>query len=185
LAPLKVDELMPAVRALQSSAFALSPPGEPVLRRLTPAADAIQSFGIDVGPVLSGGATGLVWAALKEGSALPRTPHAKDPKVRASVVQVTNLGLTVKDSPLATLVMVTRLDNGEPVEGAKVSIRTLDNAVFWSGFTDKDGLATAPRTNLRDPERTWDLSFLVTAEKDGDIAYVGSDWTEGIEPWSF
>ena len=43
----------------------------------------------------------------------------------------------------------------------------------------------APRTALRDPERIWELRFLVTAEKDGDVAYVGSDWTEGIEPWNF
>src|SRR5436305_7488655 len=115
----------------------------------------------------------------------PRTPHAEGPKVRASVVQVTNLGLTVKDSPLDTVVLVTRLDNGEPVEGARVSIRTLENVVAWSGFTDKDGLATAPRAVQRNPERIWELRFLVVAEKDGDTAYLGSDWTEGIEPWNF
>ncbi|HEV7503060.1 MAG TPA: MG2 domain-containing protein, partial [Vicinamibacteria bacterium] len=185
LAPLAVDDLMPAVRALQEKSFVLSPPGEPVVRRLTPKADTIQSFGIDLRPLLSGAGTGLVWAAVKDGSALARTPHAKDPKPRSSVVQVTNLGLTVKDSPLRTLVMVTRLDDAQPVEGARVSIRTTDNAVFWSGFTDKDGIAVAPRTALRDPQRFWELRFLVTAEKDGDVAYVGSDWTEGLEPWNF
>src|SRR5207245_2403901 len=42
-----------------------------------------------------------------------------------------------------------------------------------------------PRTALRDPEKMWGLRFLVTAEKDGDVAYLGSDWTEGIEPWEF
>jgi uncharacterized protein YfaS (alpha-2-macroglobulin family) len=185
LAPLALDELMPAVRALQEKSFVLSPPGEPVVRRLTPKADTIQSFGIDLRPVLSASGTGLVWAALQDGRAVARSPQAKDPKARSSVVQVTNLGLTVKDSPLNTLVMVTRLDTAEPVEGARVSIRTTDNAVFWSGFTDKDGLATAPRTALRDPERYWELRFLVTAEKDGDVAYVGSDWHEGLEPWNF
>ena len=29
------------------------------------------------------------------------------------------------------------------------------------------------------------FEFLVTAEKDGDLAYLGSDWTEGIDPWEF
>jgi alpha-2-macroglobulin-like protein/MG2 domain-containing protein/Big-like domain-containing protein len=185
LAPLAASDLMPAVRALQEKSFVLSPPGEPVVRRLTPKADTIQSFGIDLRPVLSDLGTGLVWAALKDGRPLARTPHPKDPKARSSVVQVTNLGLTVKDSPLNTVVMVTRLDDAEPVEGARVSIRTTDNAVFWSGFTDGEGMAVAPRTALRDPERTWELRFLVTAEKDGDVAYVGSDWTEGLEPWNF
>jgi len=185
LAPIAVDELMPAVRALQEKAFVLSPPGEPVVRRLTPKADLIQSFGIDLRPVLSEAGTGLVWASLKDGRAVARSPHSTDPKPRSSVVQVTNLGLTVKDSPLRTLVMVTRLDDAEPVEGARVSIRTTDNAVFWSGFTGADGIAVAPRTALRDPRRFWELRFLVTAEKDGDVAYVGSDWTEGLEPWNF
>ena len=65
LAPLKADELMPTVRALQEKSYALSPPGEPTVRRLTPKADTIQSFGVDMSSVLTG-PTGLVWAALKE-----------------------------------------------------------------------------------------------------------------------
>ncbi|HEU4521242.1 MAG TPA: MG2 domain-containing protein, partial [Thermoanaerobaculia bacterium] len=28
-----------------------------------------------------------------------------------------------------------------------------------------------------------ELHFIVVAEKDGDVAYVGSDWNEGITPW--
>ena len=47
-------------------------------------------------------------------------------RTRATVVQVTNLGLTVKDSPQNTLVFVTRLDNALPVEGAKVSVVLTD-----------------------------------------------------------
>ncbi|HUR82817.1 MAG TPA: alpha-2-macroglobulin family protein, partial [Thermoanaerobaculia bacterium] len=30
-----------------------------------------------------------------------------------------------------------------------------------------------------------DLHFVVIAEKDGDVAYVGSDWNEGVSPWEF
>ena len=25
----------------------------------------------------------------------------------------------------------------------------------------------------------------MTAEKDGDVAYIGSDWNEGMTPWEF
>ena len=105
--------------------------------------------------------------------------------MQASVVQVTNLALTVKDSPRNTLVLVTRLDDGEPVAGALVTIRTLDNAVFWTGATDQTGIVIVPRTELRDPDREWEFRFVVTAEKDGDVAYVGSDWNEGVAPWAF
>ena len=31
----------------------------------------------------------------------------------------------------------------------------------------------------------WRFAFIVTAEKDGDAAYVGSDWNEGVQPWDF
>ena len=31
----------------------------------------------------------------------------------------------------------------------------------------------------------WQFAFIVMAEKDGDVAYVGSDWNEGISPWEF
>ena len=32
---------------------------------------------------------------------------------------------------------------------------------------------------------TSNLRFIVTAEKDGDVAYVASNWNEGILPWEF
>jgi uncharacterized protein YfaS (alpha-2-macroglobulin family) len=93
----------------------------------------IASAGFDLGPALGGAKTGLAWAAIQEGAPIPRASQDSKPPVRASVVQVTNLGLTVKDSPENTLVLVTRLDTGAAVAGATVSIRTLDNAVFWTG----------------------------------------------------
>ena len=43
----------------------------------------------------------------------------------------------------------------------------------------------APDTPLRDPDDWWKFAFIVTAEKDGDVAYTGSDWNEGISPWEF
>ena len=183
--PLAVSELMPALRALSERSFDISPPGPGERRALTLRPDVIESVGFDLKPALPASGRGIVWAALREGAPIPRARQAEKPPVQASVVQVTNLGLTVKDSPQNTLVMVTRLDDGEPVAGASVSIRTLDNAVSWTGTTDAAGIAVAPATALRDPERVWEFRFIVTAEKDGDAAYVGSDWNEGIAPWMF
>ena len=57
---------------------------------------------------------------------------------------------------------------------------------MWTGTTGGDGVAIAPEhAGLRDARRWWRFAFVVTAEKDGDVAYVGSDWNEGITPWSF
>ncbi len=150
--------------------------------------DRIQSHGLDLSGALNAGGTGLVWAAARGGEPIERAPTfgvAKD-RIRASLVQVTNLGISVKDSPQNTLIFVTRLDNGAPVPGARVSLVDRKNQSVWTGATAADGVAIAPRTpDLRDRERWWRLSFVVTAEKEGDIAYLGSDWNEGISPWNF
>src|SRR5207244_12874970 len=104
----------------------------------------------------------------------------------------TTLGLSVTDSPQNTLILVTRLGDARPVAGAKVSVRTKDNKVVWSGTTDERGLAAAPNTDLRVDRKkeeregeddSWQqigqLYFIVTAEKDGDTAYVASNWNNG------
>ena len=90
--------------------------------------------------------------------------------------------------------------NSAPVGGAKVSIRTTDNKIFWSGTTDEHGIAVAPNTDLRAERKEpkpdedeyineWnalsDLHFIVVAEKDGDTAYAASNWNDGLQPWEF
>ncbi len=181
------SQLMPRLLELQNHAFTIAPDAGGVLRRLPVTADRVQSHGLDLSGALGAAGTGLVWTAVREGELVPRTRSfdVGNPRTRASLIQVTNLGITVKDSPRNTLVFVTRLDTGEPVAGATVSIVRRDNDTFWRGTTDADGVAVAPDTPLRDPDRWWDFAFVVMAEKDGDVAYVGSDWTEGISPWDF
>jgi len=201
LEPLGLDDVMPTILDLQKENFAKTPPAKPVDRKLAPVADKIQSYGLNLKSVLSPNNTGIVWAAIKPGETIPRANRYNE-DVTATVVQVTNLGISVKDSPQNTLVFVTRLDDAKAVAGAKVSIRTTDNKVFWSGVTDDKGLAVAPNTDLRvdrkrksddsdceDCDGSWQaldgIHFIVTAEKDGDAAYVVSDWHDGVSPWDF
>ena len=186
--PIRSSDLMNAVLRSRQNDFVRAPPPGGTTRRLGGTADQIQSHGLDVAKALSGGDTGVLWAAVRDGNPIARSKRYEingEPMTRASLVQVTNLGLTVKDSPQNTLVFVTRLDNGAPVPGANVSIVRTDNTTHWRGVTNADGIALAPNTPLRDPERAWEFSFIVIAEKDGDVAYVGSDWNEGISGWEF
>jgi alpha-2-macroglobulin len=182
--PLAPGDLMPTLERLQPR-FATAPEGTPVERRLGGVPDRIESHGLDMSDALGGAPTGLVWAAIEEGAPIDRARPYGESRVRAAVVQVTNLGITVKDSPLNTLIFVTRLDTGAPVPGAKVSIVSPGNKIFWTGMTGGDGTVLAPETPLRDPENWWKFAFVVTAEKDGDVAYAGSDWHEGVSPWDF
>jgi uncharacterized protein YfaS (alpha-2-macroglobulin family) len=186
--PVQPSGLMDAVQRSRQNAFVAAPPPGGTPRKLGVAADRIQSHGLDVSKALSARGTGVVWAAVREGNPITRSRRYElngEPMTRASLVQVTNLGITVKDSPLNTLVFVTRLDTGAPVSGASVSIVRTDNTTHWRGTTNSDGIALASATPLRDPQRPWDFSFIVIAEKDGDLAYAGSDWNEGISSWEF
>ena len=197
LAPLAVEDLLPTMQKLRDNAFALAPETKPVVRTLKTPLDRIAAIGFDLKPAIGDDNRGLAWVAVQPGEAVPKSLNY-DPSVRATLVQATNLGITVKDSPVNTLVLVTALDTAKPVAGAKVTIRDRDNKVFWTGTTDARGLAIAANTDLRRKkdateqeayEFNWyalgELHFIVTAEKDGDVAYVGSDWTEGITPWDF
>ena len=69
-------ELMPTILALQASSFRTAPESAPQDRRLTPQADRIQSYGIDLARALTGG-HGLVWAAVEEGQPIPRVAHLR------------------------------------------------------------------------------------------------------------
>jgi uncharacterized protein YfaS (alpha-2-macroglobulin family) len=178
------DTLMPTLLTLQADNFRLAPDGPGAPRTLNVTANAIQSHGLNLSSVLPSSGTGLVWAAVRPGTPIARA-STDQTEPRATVIQATNMGLTVKDSPQNTLVFVTALDTGLPVANAVVSIINTENTRVWRGSTNADGIAMAPALPLRTPDNYWEFSFLVTAEKDGDVAYVGSDWNEGIQSWDF
>ena len=185
--PVTTSELMPTLLRLQPE-FRAVPDSAPQTRRLGGASDRVLSHGLDLSSVLTSGG-GLVWTAIEEGDPIARAKagHTNDdqPLRHSSLIQVTNLGISVKDSPINTLVLVTRLDDAAPVGGAKVTIVDTSNRTTWTGTTGADGVAIAPRTPLRDRQSWSQFSFIVTAEKDGDVAYTGSDWNDGVLPWDF
>lgn len=203
LAPVKPEELVPTI--LRIDGLTLKPDGSlettgggnrppavnPSIRSLVPTTDAIQTFGLNLSKLLMPSGTGLVWAAIQRRAAVDLSYKVEEDP-HATLIQVTNLGITVKDSPQNTLIMVTRLDNGDPVEAADVEIRTPDNKVFWKGTTTSTGVALAPgtatmpsRAKLSRWEIPWNLAFVVIARKGDDIAYVCSDWNEGIRSYDF
>ena len=201
ITPLGLDQVMPSIVELEKEGFHKTPPKPGTLRSLAAVPDKLQSYGLNLKPALSPLGSGIVWAAIQPGETIPRSKRHSDDDddVIGTIVQVTNLGISVKDSPQNTLVLVTRLDNAAPVAGATVSIRTTDNKIFWTGTTDAGGIAIAPNTDLRtdrnkknengEEEGSWPalrrVSFIVTAEKNGDAAYAASDWMEGLSPWDF
>lgn len=104
---------------------------------------------------------------------------------------VTNLGVHFKLGRENSLVWVTSLDRGKPVEAAEVAVHDCNGQRLWNGRTDPNGLARADQAfDVRTDNCLVDQGLYVTARKadaDGtvDLAFVFSDWHEGIEPWRF
>ncbi len=120
---------------------------------------------------------------------------------------VTNLSAHFKRGRESSLVWVTSLDRGEPVEGAAVAIRDCRGKLFWEGKTDNNGIAhvnTAlpepkglPYTDRRadkdafydrsqiEPISSVDEGYFVFARIAGDATFVHTSWDKGIEPYRF
>ena len=117
---------------------------------------------------------------------------------------VTNLSVHFKWGRESSLVWVTRLDTGEPVKGAAVTVRNCQEKVLWRGTTDANGIARIgialpspedlPRCDYRADGRDYSQmgalqslwgGLFITARLSDDMSFVHSSWDEGIEPWRF
>jgi hypothetical protein len=99
---------------------------------------------------------------------------------------VTNLGVHFKHGRENSVVWVTSLDRGKPVEGADVVVHDCNGRTLWSGRSDAKGLAVVGRALDDEPEHcVADGGHFVTARSAGDVAFVFSSWQKGIEPWRF
>ncbi len=72
-----------------------------------------------------------------------RSEAQRPPAQRARLVQVTNLNVSMRSSPLGnSLIWVTGFDNGKPVAGADVAVYDCNDALLWRGKSAADGTAS-------------------------------------------
>lgn len=113
---------------------------------------------------------------------------SRNPMTELQFFALTNIGLTLKYSGSRALVWATDLQTGNPVAGAHVAFHSLTGRTPVEGRTDANGFFETA-INLPDfatgESYEWIPEFWVTAEKDGDFAFVGSDWQDGIRPDEF
>ncbi len=109
--------------------------------------------------------------------------------VRTGVL-VTDLAVHVKHGRENSLVWVTGLDSGRPVEGAEIAVHDCNGVRLWAGRSDAQGLARiAQAIDATRPRCVADEGLFVTARKtEGgvtDVAFAFSSWQRGIEGWRF
>lgn len=133
--------------------------------------------------LLAGRKTGVVLAEVDDLNA-----DENPVQYKRILLQVTNLGVSAKFSPINNLIWVTNLQDATPVAGAKVEIRDDQNRKLWSGTTTAAGLVQSPgwrelglsSVDSWERPRQW-----VFVYKDMDFAYTASDWGTGIYPYRF
>ncbi|HEX4924766.1 MAG TPA: MG2 domain-containing protein, partial [Bdellovibrionales bacterium] len=99
----------------------------------------------------------------------------------ATAALVTNLGVHFKMGREDSLVWVTSLHDGRPVQGAKVTVHNESGATLGTAETDASGLARFANSNFRNAHS----ELFAFARKDGDFSFVSSSWTDGIETYRF
>ena len=124
--------------------------------------------------------------------------------VQAAVL-VTNLSVHFKQGRESSLVWVTTLDRGEPVNHADIQMMDCKGNVIWTGRTDDSGIARIdarlpddnalprcgwdPPTDFDEsagsPLRSLGRGLFITARTGSDMSFVHSTWDDGIELWQF
>ncbi len=109
------------------------------------------------------------------------------PEVDRRFFAVTNLATTLKYSGQSVLIWVADMQTGEAVQGANIELRSLDGKVIKKGKTDADGMFRES-VNMKDFGATSyqvQPQFWAVIQKGDDTTFIASDWSQGIEPWSF
>ena len=104
---------------------------------------------------------------------------------------VTNLTVHFNWGRESSSVWVTRLDDGQPVSGAAITIVDYcGGAVLWQGKTGADGIAAIGESfgEPHNGQGCWSermTPLLVFAQREADFSFAVSSWNQGITPDRF
>jgi uncharacterized protein YfaS (alpha-2-macroglobulin family) len=118
---------------------------------------------------------------------------------RRVLANVTDLGVLLKAGSSSGLVWVTSMSTGKPVAGASVHLYSPRGKVVWSGSSDERGLAMLPGTTrllgqpgpadeaegVEEMDSFRAQRLIAVVEKNGDMAAVDGNWSNGIQIWNF
>lgn len=106
-------------------------------------------------------------------------PGEKGKQVVRTLVQHSNIGLSLKYGFENGLVWATNLNNGQPLPGVNITIWDSAGVKLYQGISGEDGILRLPGMNklnaARDDNSSWGFPrIVVTAEHDGDFAVLTS-----------
>ena len=95
---------------------------------------------------------------------------------------VSGTSLALKSSLNELVVWATDLHDGRPLSGQKIRVLDRGRKQVAESETDLNGVATLKLPPAK--EDYW-TDYLVFGERENDVAFVHSSWSEGIAPWNF
>ncbi len=140
--------------------------------------DRIHVQPVDLEPALSGGRGLVLVEAWSPGIV---DAWRKRVQVHRTLLQVTDLGATVKAGPDGLLVWVTRLSDAAPVWGATVEVWRA-GTLQWVGNTDNGGLAFAAGKVPKDWS-PWSDPLWVVARLDNDQVLTTTEDPNRVSTW--
>lgn len=104
---------------------------------------------------------------------------------RRALVQVTDLGLSLKLGESASVAWVTSLASGRPLAGVELTLFDRTGKKLWSGTSDGRGLAMLPPLDELKPaankKRPWlNPQVFLTARNGGDWAMLPGQWAQDL-----
>jgi len=132
---------------------------------------------------------------------IPKKSEEKDHIKKAyihSVALVTDMAVTFKYGLKNSLVLVTRLGDGTPVNGAEIGLFDCTGKIYYTGKTNESGIlfidTELPSSDLLPQCKyndEWDSFYfvnsglIVTARYNNDFSLTNSNWKGGIEPFRY
>ncbi len=171
--PVAPEDVVPALRAGVGfgARWKDAPGGRQTVTSVPGRPDGqVREVFVNVATALSRAGTGLIWADYPGGldapGASPAVTVRPVPFTTATLIQVTNIGLTVRGTAERLAILASRLDTGAPVAAADLTVLDDANRVLWRGATDATGLADA-RLETGTP-------YVVVARSGGDVAFLAT-----------
>ena len=111
----------------------------------------------------------------------------RKPIIQYQYFSVTSNAITLKYSGKKALVWLVSMKTGNPIADADVVFYNLKAEKVIQGKTDKEGFfeTEIDLKKFQTSNNEYTPEFWVTASKDGDFTFLGSNWNSGLEPWNF
>lgn len=143
--------------------------------------DVKKTYGVNLREVVGDDGAGVVYLDVQSDRYDSRRGYYGT-RYHKAIVQITDIGLTVKYSPENISVWATSLAGADSLADVRVALRTEKGELLWEGKTDKDGLALGPGVKTFKGKKP----RFVFASRGNELSFLDlQDWKLEVHPYRF